>query len=127
MPTAIRIWKVTTDGSLSSLPNTQINSEAQLETWLEQDISIISTDYMVIGRQVSTDFGGVIDLPCLDSSGDIVVGVSAVSWAFRPRRLLGSGASAGATVVAVCGAESRANHYQISTSMWMYRRLTRRL
>ena len=87
MPTAIRIWKVTTDGSLSSIPNTQINSEAQLETWLEQDISIISTDYMVIGRQVSTDFGGVIDLPCLDSSGDIVVGVSAVSWAFRPRRL----------------------------------------
>ena len=73
MPTAIRIWKVTTDGSLSSIPNTQINSEEQLETWLEQDISIISTDYMVIGRQVSTDFGGVIDLLCLDSSGDIVV------------------------------------------------------
>ena len=73
MPTAIRIWKVTTDGSLSSIPNTQINSEEQLETWLEQDISIISTDYMVIGRQVTTDFGGVIDLLCLDSSGDIVV------------------------------------------------------
>ena len=73
MPTAIRIWKVTTDGSLSSIPNTQINSEEQLETWLEQDITIISTDYMVIGRQVTTDFGGVIDLLCLDSSGDIVV------------------------------------------------------
>ena len=28
---------------------------------------------MVIGRQVATDFGGVIDLICLDSSGDIVV------------------------------------------------------
>ena len=69
MPTAIRIWKVTTDGSLSSIPNTQINSEEQLETWLEQDISIISTDYMVIGRQVTTDFGEVIDLLCLDSSG----------------------------------------------------------
>ena len=73
MPTAIRIWKVTTDGSLSSIPNTQINSEEQLETWLEQDISIISTNYMVIRRQVTTDFGGVIDLLCLDSSGDIVV------------------------------------------------------
>ena len=73
MPTAIRIWEVTTDGSLSSIPNTQINSEEQLETWLEQDISIISSNYMVIGRQVTTDFGGVIDLLCLDSSGDIVV------------------------------------------------------
>ena len=62
MPTAIRIWEVTTDGSLNSIPNTQISLEEHLESWLEQDISIISSDYMVIGRQVTTDFGGVIDL-----------------------------------------------------------------
>ena len=73
MPTAIRIWEVTTDGSLNSIPNTQISLEEHLESWLEQDISIISSDYMVIGRQVTTDFGGVIDLLCLDSNGDIVV------------------------------------------------------
>ena len=73
MPTAIRIWEVTADGSLNSIPNTQISLEEQLETWIEQDISIISPDYMVIGRQVTTDFGGVIDLLCLDSSGDIVI------------------------------------------------------
>ena len=73
MPTAIRIWEVTADGSLNSIPNTQISLEEQLESWLEQDISIISSNYMVIGRQVTTDFGGVIDLLCLDSNGDIVV------------------------------------------------------
>ena len=73
MPTAIRIWEVTADGSLNSIPNTQISLEEQLESWLEQDISIISSDYMVIGRQVTTDFGGVIDLLCLDSNGDIVI------------------------------------------------------
>ena len=73
MPTAIRIWEVTIDGSLNSIPNTHISLEEQLETWLEQDISIISSDYMVIGRQVKTDFGGVIDLLCLDSTGDTVV------------------------------------------------------
>ena len=73
MPTEIRIWEVTADGSLNSIPNAQISLEEQLETWLEQDISIISSNYMVIGRQVTTDFGGVIDLLCLDSSGDIVV------------------------------------------------------
>ena len=73
MPTEIKIWEVTTGGSLSPVPNTQISLEEQLETWIEQDISIISSDYMVIGRQVTTDFGGVIDLLCLDSTGDIVV------------------------------------------------------
>ena len=73
MPTEIKIWEVTTGGSLNPVPNTQISLEEQLETWIEQDISIISSDYMVIGRQVTTDFGGVIDLLCLDSTGDIVV------------------------------------------------------
>ena len=73
MPTAIRIWEVTADGSLNSIPNTQISLEEQLESWLEQDVSIISSNYMVIGRQVTTDFGGVIDLLCLDTNGDIVV------------------------------------------------------
>ena len=73
MPTTIKIWEVTVDGSLKAIQNTQISLEEQLEDWLAQDITIISTDYMVIGRQVSTDFGGVIDLLCLDSSGDIVV------------------------------------------------------
>jgi len=73
MPAEIRIWEISDDGSLNSIPNTQINLEEQLETWIEQDISIISPNYMVIGRQVTTDFGGVIDLLCLDSSGDIVV------------------------------------------------------
>ena len=28
---------------------------------------------MVIGRQVETDFGGYIDLLCLDSKGDVVI------------------------------------------------------
>ena len=73
MPTTIKIWEVIVDGSLKAIPNTQISLEEQLETWIAQDITIISTDYMVIGRQVITDFGGVIDLLCLDSSGDIVV------------------------------------------------------
>ena len=51
----------------------RVEREEQLETWLKQDISMISTDYMVIARQVTTDFGGVIDLLCQDSTGDIVV------------------------------------------------------
>ena len=40
---------------------------------MERDVSIISTDLLVIGRQVTTDFGGSIDLLCLDYNGDVVV------------------------------------------------------
>ena len=73
MPQAIRIWEVNDDGSLDPVTSTQINLEERLEAWLEQDISMISPDYLVIGRQVTTDYGGVIDLLCLDAGGDIVV------------------------------------------------------
>ena len=69
MPAAIKIREVTVKGSLIAILNAQISLEEQLETWLEQEIPIVSSDYMVIGRQVTTDFGGVIDFLCLDPSG----------------------------------------------------------
>jgi len=47
--------------------------EERVENWLERDISILSNDLLVIGRQVETDFSGVIDLLCLDRSGDVVI------------------------------------------------------
>lgn len=50
-----------------------LNLEERLESWLEQDISILSTDLLVIGRQVKTDFGGSIDLLCLHRDGSVVV------------------------------------------------------
>jgi hypothetical protein len=72
MPQAIRIWEVK-DNTLNELPRPQINLEARLEQWLESDISMVSDDLLVIGSQVPTDFGGYIDLLCLDSRGDTVV------------------------------------------------------
>ena len=51
----------------------QIPKEEYLEELLEQDISIISDDLIVIGRQVETDFGKVIDLLCLNRDGDLVI------------------------------------------------------
>lgn len=50
-----------------------LNREERLEKWIENDISIISPDLLVIGRQVITDFGGAIDLLCLDRRGDVVI------------------------------------------------------
>lgn len=57
----------------SILARSSLDLEARLEVWLERDISVLSPDLLVIGRQVETDFRGFIDLLCLDRSGDVVV------------------------------------------------------
>ena len=72
MPQQIRMWEVTEQDTLAELEVSKINLEKQLENWLESDISILDDDLLVIGRQVRTDFGGVIDLLCLDSCGNLV-------------------------------------------------------
>ena len=73
MPQKIRMWEVTAENSLTEIRSSEISLEQQLEAWLESDISMLDPNLMVIGRQVRTDFGGEIDLLCLDSTGDIVV------------------------------------------------------
>ena len=69
----IRLWEITPDQKLSELTSKQISLEERLEDWLESDISVLDPNLLVIGRQVNTDFGGTIDLLCLDSAGDTVV------------------------------------------------------
>ena len=73
MPKDVRIWEVHSGDRLAELAPAKLDLEERIETWLEQDISIISQDLLVIGRQVSTSFGGIIDLLCLDSNGDTVI------------------------------------------------------
>ena len=69
----IRLWEITPDQKLAELNRNQISLEERLEDWLENDISVLDRNLLVIGRQVSTDFGGAIDLLCLDKRGDTVV------------------------------------------------------
>ena len=72
MPQKIRMWEVTPQDTLNEVTTSGINLEKRLEDWLESDISMLDPDLMVIGRQVRTDFGGEIDLLCLDSTGALV-------------------------------------------------------
>jgi len=72
MPAEVRLWSVVGD-SLSELPRTRLNLEERLEAWLERDISILSHDLLVVGRQVETAYGGIIDLLCVDRKGDTVI------------------------------------------------------
>jgi hypothetical protein len=73
MPAQIRLWKVKPEDRLEELGRQKLDLEARLERWIERDISIVSTELLVIGRQVETDFGGYIDLLCLDRRGDVVL------------------------------------------------------
>jgi RecB family endonuclease NucS len=73
MPEDIRIWEIVDGDKLKEIKKDKLNLEERLEKWLEKDISIISDDLFVIGRQVGTDFGGAIDLLCLDHNGDVVI------------------------------------------------------
>ncbi len=72
MPEAIRIWSVEA-GQLKEISQTKLDLEARLEIWLENDISILANDLLVIGRQVQTAYGGFIDLLCLNRQGSLIV------------------------------------------------------
>ena len=69
----IRLWEILPDQTLAEIEGNQVPLERQMEDWLKSDFSVIDPDLLVIGRQVKTDFGGSIDLLCLDSRGDTVV------------------------------------------------------
>ena len=69
----VRLWEVISDQQLEEIRSTSIDFEKRLEGWLEKDISALAPDLLVIGKQVRTDFGGAIDLLCLDRKGDTVI------------------------------------------------------
>ena len=73
MAEEIRIWQVEDQGRLKEITRSKLDLEERLEAWLEKDISTLSDDLLVIGRQVETKFGGIIDLLCLDRNGDVVI------------------------------------------------------
>lgn len=73
MPQKVRIWEVTPENSLAPVKDGGVDLERRLEDWLVSDISVLDPGLLVIGRQVRTEFGGEIDLLCLDKFGDTVI------------------------------------------------------
>lgn len=72
MSDEVRLWRVENDSPVE-LYRAKLDLEERLEAWLEGDISMLDPGLLVIGRQVETDFGGFIDLLCIDAAGDLVV------------------------------------------------------
>lgn len=73
MTSEIRLWKIQNGNQLKAMENSKLDLEEHLEEWIEKDISMLSNDFLVIGRQVPTDFGGAIDLLCMNRVGDLVI------------------------------------------------------
>jgi uncharacterized protein YeaO (DUF488 family) len=73
MPEEVRMWEILGGEDLREIRRVRLDLESRIEGWLARDISIISDDLLVVGRQVQTIFGGIIDLLCLDSQGDVTI------------------------------------------------------
>ncbi len=71
MAQEIGVWRI--DGvAPARLGEVQMDKESHLQALLVQDISIANPDWMVIGKEVPTDYGGRIDILALDSSASLV-------------------------------------------------------
>ena len=73
MSEEIRLWRIIKGDQLEDIRPAKLNLEQRLETWIEQDISLLHPGLLVIVRQVQTDFGCIIDLLCIDQEGDMAI------------------------------------------------------
>jgi hypothetical protein len=71
MPLELGIWRI--DQELTQISAVSLDLEERLESILDQDIKVASPNWMVIGRQVNTDYGKYIDLLAMDRDGNLVV------------------------------------------------------
>mgnify|MGYP004446364825 FL=1 len=65
------IWKI--GDKPQTLATVKLEREYLLEDQITKDISILSDHWLLIGRQVYTDFGKYIDLLAIDATGSIII------------------------------------------------------
>ncbi|MFC1735515.1 endonuclease NucS domain-containing protein [Candidatus Hydrogenedentota bacterium] len=71
MPIEVGIWKLG-DGA-KKVNFTPMETESKLEDILVEDLSILSPDLMLLGRQIATSHGKFIDILAMDPEGALVV------------------------------------------------------
>lgn len=71
MPIQQSLWRLTS--SAQKLQPARLTSEKQLEDFIVENPEMLDPNWMLIGRQVQTDFKGVIDLLALQPDGTPVV------------------------------------------------------
>lgn len=68
----MNLWQVK-GAELVELDSKALDSEERLENWLANDPSLLGIEILIIGRQVTTAYGGRIDLIGLDRDANCVV------------------------------------------------------
>lgn len=65
------IWRI--GDQPKKLKPAALTDEALLEDQVMKDISILNSDWMLIGRQVRTGYDKLIDLLAMDANGSIII------------------------------------------------------
>lgn len=71
MPIEVGIWKL--GKTLERVQFSTIESEKKLEETLAKDLSVLSPDLLLIGRQIATAYGKYIDILAMDGDGNLAV------------------------------------------------------
>lgn len=71
MPLELMVARI--DDGLRRIQFSQLDFEHRLQNLLDEDISLVSPVWMVIGREVLTSTGGEIDILCINPTGDLVI------------------------------------------------------
>lgn len=72
MTVEMAIWRMATGGPIP-LKFGSLDLESRLEDMLVADPSLTGTDLLVVGRQIRTDFAGIIDVLAVDVDGRVHV------------------------------------------------------
>ncbi len=68
----MKVWEIQSE-NLIDLEKSNLELEKRLEQWISEDVSITGLDIFIIGRQVRTEYGGIIDLLGMNQDGDLVI------------------------------------------------------
>jgi hypothetical protein len=68
----MKLWSIA-DDELRTIPRTALDYEERLENWIAREPLILGMDVLLIGRQVTTEFGGRIDLLGIDRQGNLTI------------------------------------------------------
>lgn len=71
MPIGVGIWRI--NDTVKKISFSPIETESKLESVLDRDISVLDPALMVVGRQVLTAFGKLVDLLAIDAQGDLTI------------------------------------------------------
>ena len=67
-----RLFEVGNAG-LVEQKRTALDREDKIENWVKSDLTLVGVDGIIIGQQLRTDHGKIIDLLAMDSDGNLVI------------------------------------------------------